>query len=355
VASSAEAQIREGRPDNYYAAGNRIVISTPMPADILVAGRQVDITQPIAGDILAAGRRIELAARAEDDVRMAGSEVIVNAPVLGDVTIAGGSVLLGRNAHIEGRSWITGRVVQIDGVLDRELNVAAAQVVIAGELRKPVRIVAEKLDIRSGAQLLAPVTYRGANEATVAKDATVTGPITFTRIDTREAQRARKWPAASTFLFVTHLFLAGVLVIVFMPRTERSVIGTLRAQPLKSLLAGFTLLITVPIAALLLIVTVLGLPVGLVLAAAYAVALFAGVLTTAFFLGDAEARWLNPQTETTRGRQAALLLAGVLTLALLRTVLGGVAVFLAILFGLGALSVWLYQTYVRATHAPAAA
>ena len=140
-----------------------------------------------------------------------------------------------------------------------------------------------------------------------------------------------------------------------MPRTERSVIGTLRAQPLKSLLAGFTLLITVPIAALLLIVTVLGLPVGLVLAAAYAVALFAGVLTTAFFLGDAEARWLNPQTETTRGRQAALLLAGVLTLALLRTVLGGVAVFLAILFGLGALSVWLYQTYVRATHAPAAA
>jgi len=355
LAPPAGAQTRAGRPDNYYAAGNRVVISTPMPADILVAGREIEIKQPIAGDILAAGRRIELAARADDDVRVAGSEVIVNAPVLGDVTIAGGTVSLGRSAHIDGRTWITGRVVQIDGVLERELNIAAAQVVISGELRKPVRIVAEKLDVRSGAQLLAPVTYRGANAATVAKDATVTGPITFTRIDPREARRARQWPAASTFLFVTHLFLAGLVVIVFMPRTERSVIETLRLQPLKSLLAGFTLLITVPIAALLLIVTVLGLPIGLVLAATYAVALFAGVLTTAFFLGDAEARWLNPQTETTRSRQAALLLAGVLTLALLRIVLGGVAVFFAILFGLGALSVWLYQTYVRATHAPAAA
>jgi hypothetical protein len=75
------------------------------------------------------------------------------------------------------------------------------------------------------------------------------------------------------------------------------------------------------------------------------------VLTTAFFLGDAEARWLKPQPET-RGRQALMLLAGVLTLALLRVMLGGVAVFVAVLFGLGALSVWLYQTYVRATHAP---
>jgi len=355
LASSADAQTRGDRPDNYYAAGSRVVIATPMPADVLVAGREVDIKQPVTGDILAAGRRIELAAMAENDVRLAGSEVIVNGPVLGDVTIAGGSVSLGRNAHIEGRSWITGRVVQIDGVLDRELNVAAAQVIIAGELRKPVRIVAEKLDVRPGARLLAPVIYRGANEATIAKDATVIGPITFTRIDAREARHARQWPAASTFLFVTHLFLAGLLVIVFMPRTERSVIDTLRVQPLKSLLAGFTLLVTVPIAALLLIVTILGLPLGLVLAAAYAVALFGGVLTTAFFLGDAEARWLNPQRETTRGRQAALLLAGVLTLALLRIVLGGVAVFLAIVFGLGALSVWLYQTYVRATHVPAAA
>lgn len=352
VAESA-AQTPAGRPDNYYAAGNRVVISTPMPADVLVAGRDVDIKQPVAGDILAAGRRIELEARADDDVRMVGAEVIVNAPVSGDVTIAGQSITLGPDAHVSGRSWITGRTVEIEGVLERELNVAAAEVVIAGELQKPVRIVAEKLDIRPGARVLAPVTYRGANEATIAKDATVTGPISFTRIDAREAQRARQWPSVSTLLFVAHLFLAGLLVIVFMPRTERSVIETLRAQPLKSFMTGFTLLVTVPIAALVLIVTVLGLPIGLMLAATYGVALFAGVLTTAFFLGDAEARWLNSQAQPTRGRQAALLLAGILTLALLRIVLGGVAVFVAVLFGLGALSVSLYQAYVRARHAPA--
>lgn len=353
LAALARAQTPAARPDNYYAAGNRIVISTPMPADVLVVGREVDIRKPVAGDIVAAGWRIDLAATAEDDVRVAGSEVSVDAPVNGDVTIAGGSVRLGPGAHVSGRGWITGGSVEINGVLERELTVAAGEVVIAGEVRQPIRIVAEKLDVRSGARILAPVTYRGATEATIAPDATVTGPFTFTRIDAREARRERAWPALSTFLFTTHLFFAGLLVILFLPRTEQSVIATLRAQPLKSLLAGVTLLVTVPIAALVLMLTVLALPIGLVLAAVYAVALFAGVLTTAFFLGDAESRWLKPQAKTTRGQQALLLLAGVLTLALLRVMLGGFAIFVAILFGLGALSVWLYQAYVRATQAPA--
>lgn len=355
LTATAGAQTPSARPDNYYAAGNRIEIAAPMPADVLVAGREIEIREPIAGDILAAAWRVTLSARAEDDVRIAGSEVVVNAPVSGDVTIAGGAIALGPQAHVGGRSWITGRSVRIDGVLEREFNVAAAEVVIAGEVRQPVRIVAEKLDILATARLLAPVTYRGPTEATVAQGAVVTGPFTFNRIAARDARREREMPAVSTFLFAIHLFLAGLLVIAFLPRAEASVVDTLRTQPGKSFLAGFTLLFTVPVAALLLIMTVLGLPIGLVMAALYAVALFAGVLTTAFFLGDAEARLLKTPAVKTRGQQALLLLAGVLTLAVLRVVFGGFAVFVSVLFGLGALSVWIYQSFASATQASAPA
>jgi hypothetical protein len=354
VASPAAAQ-SAGRPDNYYGAGKRVEIATPMAGDVIAAGREIVIKQPVAGDILAAGWHVELAGRADDDVRVAGSQVDINAPVAGDLTIAGGSITVGPHAQVSGRSWITGQTVRIDGVLERELEVAAAEVVIAGEVRKPVRIIAEKLDILPGAQVLAGLTYRGPREAAIAKDATVTGPITFTRIDARDAQRERGPRAVATLLFVTQVFLAGLLVIVFMPRIERSVVATLRARPLPSFLAGGTLLVTVPIVALVLILTLFALPLGLMLAALYAVALFAGVLTTAFFLGDAEARWLKPPAQITRGREALVLLAGVVTLAVLRTMFGGVAMFVAILFGLGALSVSLYQMYIGPSHAPATA
>jgi hypothetical protein len=155
----------------------------------------------------------------------------------------------------------------------------------------------------------------------------------------------------SSLLFAIHLFLAGLLVLVYLPRAQASVVDTLRRQPGKSLLTGLALLFTVPVAAVLLIVSVLGLPVGLVLGALYAIGLFAGVLATAFFVGDMEARLIGTRPIATRGQHALLLLVGVLTLAVLRSLVGGLVVFLSVLFGLGALALWLYQACSR-TSAP---
>jgi hypothetical protein len=177
----------------------------------------------------------------------------------------------------------------------------------------------------------------------------VNGPITYDRIPQREARRARSFPAVSSILFSLHLFLAGLLVVTFLPRVETSVVATLRAQPGWSLLAGFVLLVTTPVAALLLVVSILGLPIGLALGALYAIALFCGVLAMAFFLGETEARLLKTGPIVGRAQHALLLLAGVLTLALLRSLLGGFVVFASVLFGLGALMLSAYQTY---SHVP---
>jgi hypothetical protein len=69
---------------------------------------------------------VALTARADDDVRMAAGEVTVNAPVNGDLTVAGGDVVIGPHTHVSGRSWLTGKTVRIDGLLDRELQVAGS-------------------------------------------------------------------------------------------------------------------------------------------------------------------------------------------------------------------------------------
>ena len=333
------------RADNYYAAGNHIEITAPMPADVIVAGRQVDIAQPVTGDILAAGWQLTLTARADDDVRMAGGEVKVDAPVAGDLTAAGGDVTIGPHTSVGGRSWLTGRTVRVAGHFNRDLQIAGETVEIAGEIRQPLHVVAEKLEILPTARILGPITYRGSSEMHVADGAVINGPITYDRIPQREAQQARAFPAVSSLLFAAHLLFAGLLVVIFLPDVETSVVGALRARPGASLLAGFVLLVTAPLAALLLVVSVMGMPVGLAIAALYLVAVFSAVLATAFFLGDAEVRLFRAGPVATRGQHAMLLLAGVLTLAFLRAVLGGVVVFASVIFGLGALMLAAYRTY----------
>lgn len=314
-----------------------------MAGDVVVAGRQIDITQSVAGDVLAAGWRVSLTGRADDDVRIAAGEIVINAPVAGDLTIVGGDVTLGTATRVGGRAWISGQTVRVDGVFDRQLDIAGGTVQLSGEIKQPVRIVAEKLEVLSSARILAPLTYRGPRDAQIADGAVLSGPVKFEQIPPREARQARALPVGSTILFSIHLLLAGILVVVFMPRVEQSVIETLRAQPGRSFLAGFVLLVTVPVAAVLLVISVLALPLGLMLGALYAIALFAGVLTTAFFVGDAEARLFKFGPVMTRGQQLLLLLAGVLTLAVVRSILGGVVVLISMLFGLGALMLWIYR------------
>lgn len=331
--------------DNYYAAGASLRIASPILGDVVAAGRTIDIVGPVAGDILVAGWSVTLAARASDDVRVVGGTVVIDAPVEGDVTVAGGDVTLGPSARVAGRTWLSGGTVRVDGLLDRDLQIAGGTVQIAGEIRRPVRIVAERLEVLPTARILGPLDYRSPHQAQIAHGATITGPVTYQAIPQREAERAHAFPAVSSLIFITQVFLAGALLLWLVPRLPASFVTTLRAQPGLSFLVGFVLLVTVPVAALLLIVSLFGLPVGLVVAGLYGIALLVGLITAALLIGEVEMRALEPWWAAAGRGQLRVLLAGVVTLGVIRLVpfVGGLAVPASVLFGLGALGLSVYR------------
>jgi hypothetical protein len=339
--------------DNYYGASNHLIIATPIGGDAVVAGRIVEINERVAGDVLAAGWRVSLTKPAADDVRVAGAEVLVDAPIDGDLTLAGGNVTLGLTTHVAGRTWLSGGSVRTSGLFDRDLNIAAGTVVLDGEVKEAVTVIAESLEIRATAKLAGPLTYRATREAQIAPGASIAGPVTFTKIEPQEAERARMPMGISNVLFAVHLSLAGLLFLALVPGVAAAGVATLRAQPGRSLLFGVVMFVTIPIAALLLVVTVLGAAIGISLAALYLVALLLGLLTAAYCIGELEAHWLKWRVTPTTGGRVAVLVAGVLTLAVLRAVVGSFVVMTGIVFGLGALALWSYRTYWSAP-APAA-
>jgi hypothetical protein len=151
----------------------------------------------------------------------------------------------------------------------------------------------------------------------------------------------------SSTLFAIHMIVAGLALLVLIPGLAAAGVETLKTNPLHSFFIGFAMLVTIPVAALLLVVTVLGAPVGLTLAALYLVGLLLGILTTASYLGQMEARWFKAGPLSTRSQSALALIAGALTLALLRALAGGVVVFVAMLFGFGALALLTYRAGLR--------
>ncbi len=109
-----------------------------------------------------------------------------------------------------------------------------------------------------------------------------------------------------------------------------------------------------PVAVVRLMVTLVGAPLGLAVAALYGVALLVGYLIAAFFLGDLGDRLLRRGAPPTTGSRLAFLVAALVALALLRLipVAGGAVLFLALVLGLGAWTIRGYREFLGGLRPP---
>ena len=98
-----------------------------------------------------------------------------------------------------------------------------------------------------------------------------------------------------------------------------STVDRISGDPLKSLGAGFLILILTPLTAALLMAIVVGFWVGLSIMALYLVALIVGYLSACFFVSDWAARRFNKDISTTGRRFISVALA-IIVLGLLSNI-----------------------------------
>jgi hypothetical protein len=144
------------------------------------------------------------------------------------------------------------------------------------------------------------------------------------------------------------------LLVGASPVTSQRVAEALRRRPGWSLLLGFIALVCVPVAALILLISIVGIPLALLVVLLYLALLLVGYVASGIALGQwALARWKAEAASRTGWRIAAAM-AAVLLLALLGSVpfIGGFVALLAMLAGIGAIALMFGP---RQPAAPAAA
>lgn len=343
AARPAAAQAPEPVPaDDVYVAGGDVVLPGEVAGDAVAAGRRVSVGPLVRGDAILAGGSVVIGGQVLDDVRAAGGEVLVNGPVGDDLIAAGGRVRLAPGARVGGRAWLAGGEVEVAGDAGRELRAAAGRVRLGGRVQGNVELAAEEVEILSTARIAGNLIYRSARPARIAPGAQIAGRITHIRTEPSETA-LRTGVVASGIVFIVGLALAGSVLFLLLPGITLSAARTIGSDPWRSLALGFALLVSIPFLAVLLMVTVIGIPLGLVLLALYPVMLLLGFLAAAFFLGDAGLRRLR--RPPSKGLQLGAFIGALVLLALLSQVpgVGGLVAFLALLFGLGAWGLRLYR------------
>ncbi len=340
-------------PDNFYAAGGTVDVSAEASGDVVVAGGQVTIGRLVKGDVIAAGGVVNVSGQILDDLRAAGGVVTLNGTIGGDVILAGGTINLSPETKIGGRAWLVGGNVDARGTIRRGVKVTAGTVRISAELQGDVEIVAQNIQVLPGARILGKLTYWSPQAARIDPAAHIAGAVTHHRPELPE--RAVKAGIAALLIVKVVLFLgllvAGIVLFLLLPDFTVHTARTIQTDPWKSLGLGFVLLVATPVAGVLIMVSLVGIPLALALLALYAVSLLVAYLMTVFFLGEAGARIFRRGPEMSKGGRVIWFVVALIVFSLFRLIpiLGGILLFLALIFGLGAWGMQLYRRYAEAS------
>jgi hypothetical protein len=325
---------------DYFAAGPLVEISGTVNGDLYAAGGQVLIDGRVNGDVLVAGGRVMVSGAVAQNVRVAGGHVSLSGTVGRNVTVVGGNVELTPGAAVAGSLVGAGGNVHLAAPLGAGATVAAGSLILSSRVGADVEAAVGSLRIGPKADLKGRVAYISQREASVDPAARMEKPLT------RRLPPAMPRPspgkivgvlAALTFVtmvvsFVSTLVL-GLLSLRFLPRYHEAAVSALRERPWLALGVGFVAAVIIPVATAILFATILGIPLALILAAAYPIVLYWGRIFAIHRLGEAVCRLFRA-----RPQPGWILTLGLVIYYLLALIplLGWVVMLVVVLSGLGA-------------------
>lgn len=342
--------LREAVTEDLYLAGRTVDVLAPIQGDLVAAAQRLRLAAPLSGDLIAAAERLELSAPVADDARLAGRELSLRAAVGGHLVAAGAEIELTGEAGVTDWAWLAGGSLRVDGRVG-SLKAAGNRVVIGGTVAGDAEIMAEEVELLPTARIDGDLRVRSHNKPRIARAESVGGRIIVTEPPAAPERPVAPGIAGMLVSVLVLLVTAGALYLLF-PGYAHAASAEARAAPVKTPALGLAVLAATPVLVVVLFVTGVGFLLGLAVLALYLTALLLGLVTGLFCAADWGLRRRRPERPG-RGRGLLAVTLAVLALAVLQLVpvLGGLAIFLLLLFGLGALTLRLWRAY-RAPPAP---
>jgi len=335
VVVAANAPVRE----DFYAAAGIVSIEGDVAGDVTVLAGDLTIDGDVTGSVNALAGRVEVEGSIGRSLRVAGGTTEVRGEIAGDLVVAGGSVRVSDGGSVGGDLIVTGGNVVVDGRVGGNVVGNAARVNVSGDIGGKVDIRASQVEVAADASVRGDLTYTSPGEADVPPNAAIGGEVRYTNANPFAAGGS-----AGTLLGPLRQLLwalvAGALIIALLPRGAAAVARTVR-RVLPSFAVGLLLIWLAPLLAIVLILTLIGLPIGVILLLSWGVALYVGPI----FAGLALGRLLLPRRWDDGGRGYNLLgmTLGVIIIFAVRLAplpyLPGIIGAIVTLVGLGAVAI----------------
>lgn len=233
-----------------------------------------------------------------------GGQLSVHASVARNARIAGGQVAFGSTSQVAGNVLVAGGDVRVDGAVKGYVRAAGGKVLINDPIGGDVVATAGKVELGPNARIAGQLRYASREEITQDAGAQVLGGVQRLQLESGKpgAEHAgRSFASGAGWVWSVGLMILAAVLAGTLPGFSAGVGRALGTRVWMSLLLGFVALVCVPVAALILALSLIGLPLALLALASYLAMLLLGYVSAGIGLGSwvlarlqsdrAEARW----------------------------------------------------------------
>lgn len=322
--------------DGLVAAGCSVSVDAPVAGDVVAAGLDLRTTAPISGDALLAGFDLALKGPVGGDLAAIGFDLSLLSDVAGDAFLNAGELTIDPTARIAGDLVADGGEVTLSGQVEGDAHLTGDRVIVAGRVGGDLEVTSGMLELRPGATILGDLRHNGPMAVEVPAGVEIGGTV---RHHYQSAPDDGPTILGSLGKALA-LFLLGVALLWLLPGPVLRAADAMPRHPLRHLLLGGAILLLSPVLLGLLMISVIGIPLGVLMLGLWLLALPVGIVVTGFAVAvKVRQRGLGMEREAAAALLRRYAVAAVVMAALpLVPIAGLFALTLMAAMGVGALA-----------------
>ena len=338
---------------NLYAVGSTLNIDGKITGDIICAGQSININGDVAGDIICAGQSININGKIGGNLRLAGNSINFNGQVARNAMAFGTTIVTTASSSIGWDLLVLGNIFELRGDIGRDLYGSAGRANVAGQIGNNLDLNFgsqnnndQPLIIASTAKIDGQVKYKSDKDAAIDSNAVIKGEVihNFPAVVTKKSNLTDLSWWWGNLISIFSAWVSGLVLISFWREQIIKITDLMLAKVGPSFSWGILALLLTPIIAIILLITIIGLPLSLILLALWLIALYVSKILAGILIGRS---LINNYWPKQKDSLILAMIVGIIIASLIFALpfIGWIIALLAMLWGLGGIILALRNNY----------
>ena len=281
---SAEEQVA----GDVVRGGRAVKVLAPVDGNVVVAGANVVIEGPVSGNVVVMGGEVHLSTDVQGSVIALGGTIEIDGTVKGSVIAAGGRITMHESSDIGGSVIAASSELVLRGRVGKDVRFYGDAFEFGGEVQRNMHIMVpdgDRITLERTAVIGGDFEYTSQSPAQLHEGSMVKGSTQHHQMEVPSARARVGSLALGRLIAMFSLIVVGLVLVSIIPKAIDEITATDYFWKWRNAGEGVTWLIIAPIAALVLIFTVIGVPFAVILGALWAVAVYCAQVIIAIALG----------------------------------------------------------------------